>query len=1137
VLQRVDALRWAPGIDFTVSDAQLEKLVAQPTPEVRWIKRGDRALVGEVVVRAFNAASTGGEGAVRVLLALPRLILGNRHLVKQRCKGLLQGGEVAKAVVEEVVNEERKPGGNGKDFDPLDKAVQLAKMGQAVEALRVAFAAGAEDLDGASSEKSGSTTSAKSNQELVESMLPVDRGGPVDADELERVKKLESVEGKNVSLDRINWDTVLRELKPGRAAGLDGWRNEHLISLLGAGREVAGRLREAVGKFAKMVYSGTMDINARPWFAAARVVFIPKADGSPRPLGVVGTLRRMIARAVVRKLVPHLTPWLVRRGQMGVGAPAGTEALARTAQRAFENGKAVLALDRKNAYPSMRPELAVATLRAKLPSMRGLLETLLKEPAKVRGDGVRSTFLGFLMGCPASPVGYATGVEAGIDTVRTDLVTLEVESKGFLDDGTLAAEGARELQEAYNKIEQAGAVWGQVLHPAKCKLLVKADRMAAFAGVLPDIPRVQSMKLVGVPVGEDAAREEACVAMVAKATATRRRLAKRLPKQAAYYTLRKSDGLPALVHMIRGLPPSLTARAAEAHDKAVEEEVAHFAGTVPAGLGELRPTVCLPLRLGGRAVASAVLTAPPAYVAATVQVNRIVKSVGGPLTSDSAAAFQLVRESGRPAQWWGDGPKGICGGPAKCRMEKQEGCAKGCCAVCCAVQGACTRCAELVRGLRAELEVRELLGDRWVPDAIDRAAAVTGVSRKRVEDAFVAASRYAAPQRAMTCALLGERYNKLKQHLERTGQVRARRMWTDNKQPEAYALWLASPLAVPLSDAVFLVGMRQALGLAVMAPTALRCKTKGGYEGKTCPVKGIRPMDFAARAAADPWAAEDHALKCKCGGCAIHTHDGVVNAVEQVGAEWDVHVQVEQHKGLTGGKRMDVVIPVAGDPGSHGLAVDWTRRVEQQETGLALAEKGKVEKYTAAYENPMTIVGAAFNERGRLGPGARQAVDRMVWAGVSATGSHPDDLRLELLARIGAAVLFGNAATFAHFANLNRDAKGGFAPRPGTLKPSGMRRVMGVAQQLTAPGKPGKRGRGRPRGSKNKKKEEKKSASGGVVACEVPPGTSCGVAVEGAVVVCGSESVEAVMAESTELMNPDNLARVGACSARATRAD
>ena len=232
-----------------------------------------------------------------------------------------------------------------------------------------------------------------------------------------------------------------------------------------------------------------------------------------------------------------------------------------------------------------------------------------------------------------------------------------------------------------------------------------------------------------------------------------------------------------------------------------------------------------------------------------------------------------------------------------------------------------------------------------------------------------------------------------------------------------------------------------------------------GVVGKSCAMtkRGAeRREELAAR---DPHAADRHALTCKCGGKQIHTHDNVCGAFARVGAEWGVPVRVELKRDLPPNMRIDCTVTTGGDVGTLGLAVDWTRRIGEGQVGLRRAETEKERKYDDAFQLPMTVRGAAFSEFGELGPHAMEVVERLVGLGRETTGSHPDDLRLELLTRLSAAIIYGNAASIAYFAGVNRKEDRGHAPLAEALKPMGMRLATGVRGRL-AGGK--QRGRRRP---------------------------------------------------------------------------
>lgn len=420
--------------------------------------------------------------------------------------------------------------------------------------------------------------------------------------------------------------------------------------------------------------------------------------------------------------------------------------------------------------------------------------------------------------------------------------------------------------------------------------------------------------------------------------------------------------------------------------------------------------------------------------------------------------------------------------------------------MCCAAQGACAGCAARVREARASEEVRAALP--LVRAALETAAREADAPVERVEDAFALAAGYDRPQRALTCALYVSRVLRLRERLRAEGRGHELHTLRACAAPSAHAVWRAvGTVAPPLANATLVVALRMSMALPVMSAEAVRCRTVGGYESKRCSaLSGAPRSDGAEReewARAHPRAADQHALTCKCGGGAIHTHDGVVEAVAKVLKEWGVPVRTEDRTGLEHTqKRMDLVAPLGGDWGTAGLMVDFTRRYGGDQEELRKAEEQKEEKYNRVYGLPVTMRGAAYNELAELGGRGREVITRLVTLGEDTTGAHPEDLRLELLARLGAAVHLGNAASMAYFRKVNDDIHG-FAPTERALVPAGMNRVLGVrgalAPQLS-------RGRGRPRKQAGPAPaarsggagEQRCTAAGGQVANEVSAGAQAG---------------------------------------------
>jgi hypothetical protein len=260
----------------------------------------------------------------------------------------------------------------------------------------------------------------------------------------------------------------------------------------------------------------------------------------------------------------------------------------------------------------------------------------------------------------------------------------------------------------------------------------------------------------------------------------------------------------------------------------------------------------------------------------------------------------------------------------------------------------------------------------------------------------------------------------------------------------AYAVFGAPTLA-RLSDDAFRVVVRSALHVPVLRSASVPCR-EVGTECRSCP-----------RETGDRFAADRHARVCKRGGGVVRVHDQVRSAVARVMRDWGVAAMEECGDFMAPdcGRRMDLLVP-AGGRLRGALAVDFTRRVDASREQLATAERGKVTKYTPFYAGVgiVEVCGFAFDQFGRLGPMAREVVERVVCAGVRACGAHEDDFRAELLGAYSRAVFEGMALQYARMGRLAGDTGCG-VPVWAALRPAGTRRPGDGRVRRLAPGSAG----------------------------------------------------------------------------------
>jgi hypothetical protein len=776
----------------------------------------------------------------------------------------------------------------------------------------------------------------------------------------------------------------------------------------------------------------------------ARVVFIPKATGGERPLGVVGLLRRLVARAAAGLVLPKVLPWLVERGQFGAGAPAGVEGLAELTQRALRDGQAAVLLDRVAAYSTLHPAAVLAALEKLVPALVPLARVLLS-PALVLGAGFASfTWEGLFMGCSLSPVLFALTQEALLEVVRPQLAALDVRTAAFLDDGALLGRDVDALKQAYVLVEAAGLRGGQRLNLAKSFVLAPSANVAAVSAAWPQIKVVAGARVVGVPVGDDAFVRVEVLALVRKAAAARRGILHHLSAQEALLMLRAADGWPKVQHAFRAVRADLSAEAAAAYDEALRADLGALIGEPsPAGLTAI-PLVAaagLPLRCGGLQLPSAALLRGVAHASATVQVRRLLDTAFPPPSSvDSPPVaclpLYLPRIAGRPARdecgFTAVGPE--CAGSGKCHMPPEKGCARGMCAPCCALarggDGACACCAAIAAAAAAALEA-ELPGvTAEVRDAVDEAADRFEAPRGATWAAFACATRYHQPQRAVTCALNGFLRDRLVTRLTRDQAA----LLDAGCSRGAYSWLLVAPFgACKLEDVSFSCFLRLRLGARVLDPSSRVCATTSGATPRSCTLRGVARGD-----------ADAHALSCKCGGHSIATHNYVRSRLAVLLRSWGLVCAEESHTFLSGGaaSKMDLEL-LNGGPARQVLGVDLTRVFAGGRAALALAERAKVTKYEDRYMVPACVRGFAFNAVGCVGDQAVAVADMVACAGARCGAGHADDLLLELWGVFGVALARATTVRMAHFARLSNDVSA-HAPQQRALVPALNRFATGM---------------------------------------------------------------------------------------------
>lgn len=371
-------------------------------------------------------------------------------------------------------------------------------------------------------------------------------------------------------------------------------------------------------------------------------------------------------------------------------------------------------------------------------------------------------------------------------------------------------------------------------------------------------------------------------------------------------------------------------------------------------------------------------------------------------------------------------------------MPADETCARGCCAVCCVLTHpasagtGCRTCAAVAQRARVALEEESPRLFESVVAALALTASRTGAPAVAVQNAFlIAAVRFSAPQRAITCAVNGFVRDAL-----RTTMSRKERFVFDSCSDRAtYAPLLAAPVGpFRMSNASFRLMLRRRMLLPILAPTSTKCVTVSWKEPKTCTLHGIAGG-----------CVDSHAESCKNGGWAVGCHNGMKGTVGGYSRMTGVPGTEESSDFLPPNRhlKVDTLHLTAGGAYCTPLAVDLTGRFGCDTDALRAAEIAKEEKYTPHFTVPVCMRGFAYNNLGAFGPGAHDVVERIVREAARAGAGHVEDLSLEFYALLGKTFWRGMTARYAWFADVNRD-RSLTAPLP----PTGRERVTGPRLQL-----------------------------------------------------------------------------------------
>ena len=216
-----------------------------------------------------------------------------------------------------------------------------------------------------------------------------------------------------------------------------------------------------------------------PHLCGATLLATQKKGGGHRPIAVGEVLRRLVSKCLAQS-VHHEAASILAPLQVGVGIPAGSEAVVHAVRDIFDDHgitpshKWTLLLDFSNAFNSVDRGEMLKEVRSRIPSLSPWLEFCYSSPSLLHfGSHTINSCCGVQQGDPLGPLGFALAVHPILEKIRSEVPGLLLNS-WYLDDGTLCG-SPDDLKLALSIVEELGPARGLSLNRDKSLLFVPGE--------------------------------------------------------------------------------------------------------------------------------------------------------------------------------------------------------------------------------------------------------------------------------------------------------------------------------------------------------------------------------------------------------------------------------------------------------------------------------------------------------------------------------------------------------------------------------------------------------------------------------------------------------------------------------------
>ena len=262
--------------------------------------------------------------------------------------------------------------------------------------------------------------------------------------------------------------TFITSFPNGSGGGPDGLLPQHLKDLTGSSAwDGCVSLLTSLGGLLSLIQEGRTPSHIHLLFFGANLTALTMKSSGICPIAVGCTLRRLAAKCTCLHALES-TPALLYPHQLGFGIPGGADAAVNAARiylSQMPNNKALLKVDFRNAFNSIRRDKMLEAVEACIPELLPFVHSAYSAPSILLWNEIQIlSSEGIQQGDPLGPLLFCL-------TIHELLSILVSEFKvSFLDDGTMGGD-LDDLTTDLKRINEEGQALGLILNVSKSELI------------------------------------------------------------------------------------------------------------------------------------------------------------------------------------------------------------------------------------------------------------------------------------------------------------------------------------------------------------------------------------------------------------------------------------------------------------------------------------------------------------------------------------------------------------------------------------------------------------------------------------------------------------------------------------------